>query len=269
MDVDHFRVEPHSSVRLADHDPGSKQGFKGEKEEALTELARLNERIVELQEVLYAQSLHKVLVVLQAMDAGGKDGTIRAVFHGVNPQGVKVASFKQPTDAELAHDFLWRIHPHTPGRGELVVFNRSHYEDVLVVRVHGLVPEKRWHRRYKHINDFEQLLHDEGATIVKVFLHVSKEEQARRFQERIDDPHKRWKFSAGDLSERERWHDYREAYEEALSRTSTAHAPWYVVPADHNWFRNLVVAQLVVDTLEGLDLRYPTPPLGVEGIKVS
>jgi PPK2 family polyphosphate:nucleotide phosphotransferase len=269
VNVNHFRVKPGHKVELADHDPRDTHGFDGGKEQALAELTRLNERIVELQEVLYAQSLHKVLLVIQAIDAGGKDGTIRAVLHGVNPQGVKVASFKQPTDAELAHDFLWRIHPHVPGQGELVVFNRSHYEDVLVVRVHDLVPKVRWERRYDHINAFERMLHDEGVTIVKVFLHVSKEEQAERFQERIDDPRKRWKFSHADLAERERWHDYRLAFEAALSRTSTEEAPWYIVPADHNWFRNMVVATVLVDTLEGLDLRYPAPPVGIEGLKVT
>ena len=218
---------------------------------------------------MYAQGSHRVLVVLQAMDAGGKDGTIRVVFDGVNPQGVRVASFKKPSEVELAHDYLWRCHAEVPASGELVIFNRSHYEDVLVVRVHEFVPEARWRRRYQHIRNFEELLTDEGTTIVKVFLHISKDEQATRLQERIDDPTKRWKFAKADLAERARWDDYQKAFEEALSETSTKAAPWYVVPADRNWFRNLVVAEILVETLEGLKLAYPPAEPGVEGLVVT
>ena len=267
MDLERFRVRPGNRLRLADHDPSDPDGRKTEsKEQAPERLAELTERLAQLQQVLYAEHRHAVLVVLQAMDAGGKDGTIRAVFHGVNPQGVQVTSFKEPSATELDHDFLWRVHAHTPRPGELAVFNRSHYEDVLIVRVHELVPETRWRTRYEHINAFERLLYDEGTTIVKFFLHISPDEQARRFQERIDDPTKRWKFSRGDLEERKLWDRYQEAYEEAIARTSSAAAPWHVVPADHNWYRNLIVAGVLVDALERLDLRYPDPPADLEGI---
>ena len=222
-----------------------------------------------LQEVLYAEGKHKVLVVLQAMDTGGKDGTIRHVFDGTNPQGVKVASFKKPTPEELAHDYLWRVHAHTPGSGEITVFNRSHYEDVLVVRVHNLVPEQRWSGRYEHINGFERALADEGTTIVKFFLHISKSEQRRRLQARLDTPDKQWKFSKGDLAERQRWDEYVDAYEAALSKTSTSHAPWYVIPADRKWYRNLAISQILVDTLNGFDMSFPPPEDDLTGIVVD
>ena len=222
-----------------------------------------------LQEVLYAEGKHKVLVVLQAMDTGGKDGTIRHVFGGTNPQGVKVASFKKPTPEELAHDYLWRVHAHTPGSGEIAVFNRSHYEDVLVVRAHNLVPEQRWSGRYEHINGFERALADEGTTIVKFFLHISKSEQRRRLQARLDTPDKQWKFSKGDLAERQRWDEYVDAYEAALSKTSTSHAPWYVIPADRKWYRNLAISQILVDTLNGFDMSFPPPEDDLTGIVVD
>ena len=208
-------------------------------------------------------------MVLQAIDTGGKDGTIRHVFDGTNPQGVKVASFKRPTPVELAHDFLWRVERQTPGNGEIAIFNRSHYEDVLVVRVHGLVPEERWRRRYDHINDFERRLADEGTTILKFFLHISKEEQRERLQARLDEPHKRWKFSRGDLKERALWDDYQAAYEAVLSRTSTEWAPWYVVPADRKWYRNLVISSALVDTLDTLDPQYPEPEEDLDGVVVE
>jgi PPK2 family polyphosphate:nucleotide phosphotransferase len=216
-------------------------------------------RIEQLQEVLYAQGTHRLLVVLQATDTGGKDSTIRRVFEGVNPQGVKVASFKQPTDEELAHDFLWRVHRHVPGDGEITIFNRSHYEDVLAARVHGIVSPEVWGRRYDHINAFERLLTDEGTRIVKFFLHISKDEQRERLQARLDDPTKHWKFSRGDLGERRRWDEYREAYTAMLERTSTAWAPWHVVPADRKWYRDLVVSSVLIRALESMDLRYPEP----------
>ncbi len=191
------------------------------------------------------------------------------MFDGVNPQGVKVASFKRPTPEELAHDYLWRVHPHVPGNGEMTIFNRSHYEDVLVVRVHDLVPEDRWSKRYDHINDFERLLADEGTTIVKFFLHISKDEQKERLQARLDDPDKHWKFSLGDLDERRRWPDYQAAFEAALSKTSTDWAPWYVVPADRKWFRDLVIGSVLVETLEGLGLEYPPPEDDLTGVVVE
>jgi PPK2 family polyphosphate:nucleotide phosphotransferase len=269
LDPSPFRVVPGSPVDLSVIDTRDTPGFEGGKKEGRRAHARLNERLEHLQELLYAQGRHRVLVVLQATDTGGKDGTIRKVFDGVNPQGVKVASFKRPTSQELAHDYLWRVHPHVPGDGEMVIFNRSHYEDVLVVRVHDLVPEERWSKRYDHINEFERMLTDEGTTIVKFFLHISKEEQRERLQARLDDPTKHWKFSLGDLDERKRWEDYRAAFEMALARTSTEWAPWYVVPADRKWYRDLVVASVLVDTLQKLGLDYPPPEDDLSGVVVD
>ena len=224
MELRDHRVEPGTSVDLADWP--TDVGGDLDRDEVRKETKRLNRRLEDLQELLYAQGEHKVLVVIQATDTGGKDGTIRHVFDGVNPQGVKVASFKRPTEEELAHDYLWRVHRHAPRSGEITIFNRSHYEDVLVVRVHGLVPRERWARRFDHINEFERMLADEGTTIVKLFLHISRDEQRERLQSRIDEPHKRWKFSRGDLDERTRWDDYQAAFAEMLERTSSPHAPW-------------------------------------------
>jgi PPK2 family polyphosphate:nucleotide phosphotransferase len=209
------------------------------------------------------------LVVLQAMDTGGKDGVIRHVFDGVNPQGVRVASFKVPTQEERDHDYLWRVHEKVPGAGEIVIFNRSHYEDVLVVRVHDLVPEKVWRKRYDHINHFERMLVDEGTTIVKFFLHIDLEEQKQRLQARLDEPNKRWKFSRGDLKERKLWPKYTRAYEEVLSRTSTEWAPWYIVPANRKWYRNLVIANVLLRTLDGMDMHYPDPDENLDGIVIE
>ena len=269
MDTDRYRVGPGTTVRLADHDPVDRALFTGDKDAGRKETKALNKRLEELQEVLYAEGEHKVLIVLQAMDAGGKDGTIRHVFDGTNPQGVKVASFKKPTRRELAHDYLWRVHRHTPGAGEIAIFNRSHYEDVLVVRVHDYVPPERWQRRYRHIVEFERLLAEEGTTILKFFLHISKEEQKERFQSRLDDPHKRWKFAKGDLAERRRWDDYMRAFEVALSETSKEWAPWYVIPADRKWYRNLVISRILVETLEALDMRYPDSEEDLDGIVIE
>ena len=255
LETTRFRVAPGATVRLDEHDPASIDGM--DKRDGKAAALQLNRDLEELQELLYADGRHKILVILQGVDACGKDGTIRAVFEGVNPQGVKVASFKRPTDEELAHDYLWRIHARLPRSGEITIFNRSHYEDVLIVRVHDLVARDRWAKRYDQIKAFEQMLADEGTTIVKFFLHVSKDEQRTRLQERIDNPAKRWKFSRDDLGERKLWDEYAAAFEDMLGKTSTAAAPWYVVPADRNWYRNLVVSQVLVDTLRGLDLRYP------------
>ena len=254
-----YRVKPGARINLGRWDPAETNGFDGGKGEAADELSRLNRKLEDLQELLYAEHRHKVLVVLQAMDTGGKDGTIRHVFEGVNPQGVRVASFKAPTPEELDRDYLWRVHRQVPGKGEMVIFNRSHYEDVLVVRVKKLVPPKVWRKRYVQIQDFERMLAEEGTTILKFFLHISPEEQKKRLEARRDEPHKRWKFNPDDLGERKRWPAYREAYEEAISRTSTPWAPWYVVPADRKWYRNLVVAKVLVETLESLNMRYPEP----------
>lgn len=257
IDGARHRLAPGVDAGLAERSPLAVNDFDGGKAEGREALRPIRRRLIELQELLWAESKHRLLVVFQAMDTGGKDGAIRRVFQGVNPHGIRVASFKRPTEAELAHDYLWRIHQQVPRNGEIVVFNRSHYEDVLIVRVHNLVPEGRWSRRYDHINDFERLLADEGTTILKFFLQISKEEQRRRLQARLDDPAKHWKFEMGDLAERELWGQYQHAFEEALSRTSTPHAPWYVVPADHKWYRDLVVASTIVQTLEGLGMQYP------------
>ncbi len=259
-----YRVEPGSRVKLAEWDPDDRTGFEGGKKKGTLELSKLRARLDELQALLYAEHRHKVLVVLQAMDAGGKDGTIRSVFEGVNPQGVVVTSFKVPTQLELDHDFLWRVHRHAPARGELAIFNRSHYEDVLVTRVHGLVDPDVCTRRYAQINDFERMLAEEGTTTLKFFLHVDREEQKARLQERLKDPRKRWKFRHADVEERKLWDDYMSAYEDALSATSTDWAPWHIVPANHNWYRNLHVVSAIVAALESLDMRYPPPQEGWE-----
>lgn len=267
--MDRYRVEEGSRVDLDDWDPGDQSQFAGEKQDGEKATARLNQRLEELQETLWADRRHRLLVVLQAMDTGGKDGTIRKVFEGVNPAGVRVATFKAPSATELAHDYLWRVHPHVPGDGEITIFNRSHYEDVLVVRVHDLVPRERWEKRYGHLVDFERLLADEGTTILKFFLHISEDEQRRRLQARIDDPTKHWKFSLGDLDERKLWDDYQRAYEDAISNTSTRFAPWYVVPANRKWYRDLVVASVLVKALEAMELRYPPPKQDLTGVVVE
>jgi PPK2 family polyphosphate:nucleotide phosphotransferase len=226
------------------------------------------EHLRELQEVLYAEAKHAVLVVFQAMDAGGKDGAIRSIFSGVNPQGCQVTSFKVPTPLELAHDFLWRIHLACPPKGMIGIFNRSHYESVLVERVKQLAPEKVWRRRFEHICEFERMLADEGTTIVKFYLHISEEEQKCRLQSRLDDPEKNWKFNPGDLAERARWDDYMAAFEEALEKTSTSFAPWYVVPSDKKWYRNHVIAHILARTLKNLDMKYPPPAQGLDRVKI-
>jgi len=218
------------------------------------------ERLTDLQDRLWAESKHAVLVVLQGIDAAGKDGTIRKVMTAFNPQGCVVSSFKVPTPEELAHDYLWRVHRRVPGKGEIGIFNRSHYEDVLVVRVHELVPREVWSQRYRQIREFERLLTETGTTIVKLFLYIDREEQRQRFQERYDDPRKRWKFSLGDLEERKRWEDYVQAYQDALSETSSDEAPWYVIPANRNWFRNLAVAAVLAETIDELRPAYPPAP---------
>ncbi len=267
MDISRYRVAANSTVELSVRDTNESGGFDKDEGQRLTK--KLNNKLEEFQELLYAEHKHKVLVVIQATDTGGKDGTIRHVFDGVNPQGVKVASFKKPTELELAHDYLWRVHAQTPGAGEITIFNRSHYEDVLVVRVHDLVEADVWSRRYEHIRNFEEMLTDEGTTIVKIFLHISKEEQRQRLQARVDEPRKNWKFSFGDLEERKLWDDYQEAFQAMLAETSTPNAPWYVVPADRKWFRNLVISEIMVQTLESLDMGWPAPEDRVPGTVVA
>jgi PPK2 family polyphosphate:nucleotide phosphotransferase len=264
---DLLRVNPGSRVTLAKLDPGATHGHN--KESAAHELEAGLARLTDLQDRLWAEGKHRVLVVLQGIDAAGKDGTIRHVMGAFNPQGCPVTSFKVPSPDELAHDYLWRVHRHVPGKGEIGVFNRSHYEDVLVVRVHDIVPKRVWSSRYDQINAFERLLAEEGTTILKFFLHIDKDEQRERFQSRLDDPTKRWKFRLGDLEERKRWDDYIAAYEDALSRCSTAEAPWYVIPSNRNWFRNLAVADILADTLDELKPRYPETTEDLTGVVVE
>ena len=263
-----YLIKPGSKVNLREWDPSDRSGFDGSKNEAEKQMVSLNRELETLQELLYAQHLHKLLIVLQGMDTSGKDGTIRQVFEGVNPQGIRVASFKIPTPEELDHDYLWRAHAYVPVKGEIVIFNRSHYEDVLIVRVHNLVPTEVWKRRYKQIRYFEQMLFEEGTKILKFFLHISSDEQKERLQARLDDPEKRWKFNPDDLLERKRWDEYMVAYEDAIRETSTKVAPWYIVPSNRNWHRNLVVAQTIVETLKELKMEYPQSQEDLKGIVI-
>jgi len=251
-----FVVEPGAKVRLAKIDP-SYTGKHKSHDEALPEIQKNLERMDKLQYLLYADGDQSLLVVLQALDAAGKDGTIRHVFSGMNPQGTFVFGFKQPTKEEAAHDFLWRVHRRTPGNGEVVIFNRSYYEDVLVVKVHKLVPHSVWSKRYELINDFETMLSRNGTTILKFFLHISPQEQLARFKQRLDDPSRHWKISESDYSERELWPQYVDAYEDAMKLTSTRHAPWYIIPSNHKWFRNLAVSQIIADTMDDMGLKLP------------
>ena len=269
IDPTPYRVPGGANVDLDDYDPGTKEGFDGKKPEGKRALKELNVRLSDLQARLWGEGRQRLLVVLQAMDTGGKDGTIRHVFTGVNPQGVHVRGFNKPTEDELARDYLWRVHHVVPESGAITIFNRSHYEDVLVVRVRSLVPEARWQKRFDHINDFERMLTDEGTTIVKLYLNISKDEQRDRLQARLDEPNKNWKFNKGDLEDRKLWGVFRGAYQDMLSRTSTEHAPWYIVPANRKWYRNLVVSSILIDTLETMDPRYPPPEEGLDEIVVD
>lgn len=264
-----YKVEPSKKILLAKLDPNETGDFDGGKEKGLKAIEKLNAELQELQELLYAEGKHKVLIVLQAMDSGGKDGTIRRVFEGVNPQGVKVASFKVPSAEELAHDYLWRVHKVVPGNGEMVIFNRSHYEDVLVVRVRNFAPKEVWSKRYEQINEFEKILADNGTLILKFFLNISKDEQKERLQARLDDPTKHWKFNLGDLEERKLWDDYQQAYEDVLNKTSTKYAPWFVVPANRKWYRDLVISTVLVDALKSLKMKYPKPKDNLDGIVIE
>ncbi len=256
------RIAPDSKVKLSKWDADDDDIVGKDKSVAHQRLDEYRERLDTLQELLFAEGKHKLLVVLQAMDTAGKDSTIRHVFQGVDPLGVNVACFKAPTAAELAHDYLWRVHPHVPGAGEIAIFNRSHYEDVLITRVNGWIDAAECKRRYRQINDFEHMLAETGTTILKFYLHISRDEQKKRLEERRDTPQKQWKFQPGDLAVRAQWDDYMEAYEAALSATSTAHAPWHVIPANSKLARNLMVSGLLVETLESLDMRYPQPAEG-------
>lgn len=260
-------VEPGSKIKLADIDPGFR-GKHESHEQAQPEIQKHVAKMDELQYLLYAEKRHSLLIVLQGLDAGGKDGVVRHLISGMNPAGCKVTGFKGPTAEELAHDFLWRVHPHAPGRGEVAIFNRSHYEDVLVARVHELVPKKVWAPRYELINDFEKLLAVENdTTILKFFLYTSKEEQLARFRERLKTPAKNWKISDADYKEREYWDDYISAFEDMLRKTSTKHAPWFVIPANHKWFRDLAISAIIVDAMAGMNMRMPEPTVDLEQIR--
>src|SRR5271169_4801770 len=264
VQTERYRVKEGEKVRLRAWSPADTSGL-GEAE-ALEESKKLLLKLERLQEVLYAEHKHKVLIVLQAMDTGGKDGTIKKVFEGVNPQGVRVAHFRTPTPEEADHDFLWRVHQEAPGSGEMVIFNRSHYEGVLTERVHGLIPRKIWLRRYKEIEHFEHLLHEDRTVILKFFLHISKDEQKRRLQERVTDPSKQWKFSLSDVHERRFWSKYMKAYEDALQKTSKDSSPWYVIPANLKWFRDLLVSTVIVERLEKLGMEYPKPSVDLNSL---
>ena len=259
-------VKPGTKVRLNDVDPSFTDKHESHKA-ALSELEADRKRLWELQYRLYAEHQRSLLICLQALDAGGKDGTVNHVLGAMNPQGCAVYGFKRPSSEELAHDFLWRIHKACPAKGHVSIFNRSHYEDVLVVRVHDLAPKKVWSKRYEHINAFEKLLVDNGTHILKFYLHISKDEQLRRFKQRIEDSARHWKISESDYAERHYWDDYVEAFEAALSKCSTDHAPWFVIPSNHKWFRNLAVAKIVIETLERMDIEFPKPTVDIDDIK--
>jgi len=261
-----FVVKPGAKVRLSKIDP-SYTGKYESHEKAAPDIAKHIERLEKLQYLLYADGSQSLLVVLQALDAAGKDGTVRHVFSGMNPQGTAVFGFKQPSKEELAHDFLWRVHARTPAKGEVVIFNRSHYEDVLVVRVHNLVPKSVWSKRYDLINDFEQMLTENGTSILKFYLHISPEEQLSRFAQRLDDPTRNWKISESDYSERKLWPEYVDAYEDAMELTSTKHAPWYVIPANHKWFRDVAISQIISDTMDDMGLKLPPAQVDLADIR--
>lgn len=261
-----FVVTPSTKLRLADIDPAYK-GKHESHDQAAPDIAAALARMDRLQYLLYANAGPSLLIVLQALDAGGKDGVIRHLFTGMNPQGTRVVGFKQPTRAEQAHDFLWRVHQQAPARGEIAIFNRSHYEDVLVVRVHNLVPPPTWSRRYELINGFERMLAENGTRILKFYLHISADEQLQRFKQRLDDPARHWKISESDYTERALWPRYREAYEEAIERTSTKWAPWYVIPANHKWFRNLAISEIAAVTMDEMGLNPPPPQVDLDVIR--
>lgn len=263
-----FQLTPGTAVDLNTLPTDGKQ-FHDDRDAAEKEFKTLRKEFIEWQRRLYAEGKQKLLIVFQAMDAGGKDGTIRNVLKGVNPQGVRVSSFKVPSKEELAHDFLWRIHQEVPGKGMMRLFNRSHYEDVLVVRVHDIVPESVWRPRYEHINNFEKLLSDTGTRILKFYLHISKDEQQERFQSRLDEPEKNWKFSLEDLEKRKYWDDYMAAYQEALQQCTTEHAPWYVIPANQKWFRNLAIMRIIVETMRQMNPQYPEAEGDLSGVTIN
>lgn len=263
---DKFIVEPGSKVKLDRIDAAYKDKHE-DQSFAQAEIETNTQKLRELQYLMYAEDKRSLLVILQAMDAGGKDGTINHVLGNMNPQGARVYGFKVPTVEEAAHDFLWRIHQAVPRRGQVAIFNRSHYEDVLISRVHNLVPKEVWSKRFDLINDFEKNLVDNGTHILKFYLHISEDEQLRRFKQRLDDPARHWKISESDYAEREYWNEYTKAFEDVLSQCSTKHAPWFIIPANHKWFRNLAVSQIVVETLEELKMAFPRPTVDIGEIR--
>lgn len=260
-------VKPGSKIRLKHFDP-SYHGKHESHKSALPEIQKNLQKMEQLQYLMYAENKHSLLIVLQGLDAAGKDGVVRHVLSGMNPSGCVASNFKQPTAKELAHDFLWRVHPHVPAKGSVAIFNRSHYEDVLVVRVHGLVPEKVWSKRYDQINDFEKLIVTENnTTILKFFLHISNQEQLARFAKRLDDPTRQWKISESDYKERDYWKDYIAAFEDVLSKTSTEHAPWFIVPSNHKWFRDLSISQIITRAMEEMKMQLPKPTVNLAEIR--
>lgn len=268
--LERYWVKPGSKLDLSKIDSREKTLFQGaEKSEFDTQFRVLQDQLQDMQKMLYAQNKHRVLVVMQAMDTGGKDGCIKHVFSHIDPQGIHVRSFKKPSEEELSYDFLWRVHSKVPPRGQLVIFNRSHYEDIIAVRVKKLFPDEVWKRRQRHVVEFERMLAEEGTTIVKIFLHISKEEQKERLEARLQNPVKHWKFNPDDLADRKRWDDFMAAYEDVMTKTSTGYAPWFVVPADRKWYRNLCVARIMVDTLAKLDMKLPKVDWDPKGIRIE
>jgi PPK2 family polyphosphate:nucleotide phosphotransferase len=263
--VKDFRISPGDHIRLGDFNPSYKGNYA--KHDALEKVEELRKKMGDLQQSLFAERQRSLLIVLQALDAGGKDGVIKHVIGSMNPDGCHVANFKEPTQQELAHDFLWRVEAQTPARGEIAIFNRSHYEDVLIVRVHNLVPKSVWSQRYEEINDFERRLVQNGTRILKFFLHISKEEQLQRFEQRLDDPAKYWKISEADYSEREYWDDYLRAYEDAFAKCNSDDAPWFVIPADHKWFRDLAISEIIVSVMDSMNFQVPQPTVDIEAIR--
>lgn len=264
-----FLFRPNSNINLPDLPTRGGELAGADRKETETAFKELRKELREWQYKWYAEGNRKFLIVLQALDAGGKDGTIRNIFQGVNPQGVEVTSFKAPSKEELAHDYLWRIHQAVPANGMIGVFNRSHYEDVLIVRVQNLVPESVWRPRFEQINNFEKMLHDNGTTILKFYLHISKDEQRERLQARIDVPEKRWKFEAGDLKQRAKWDDYMGAFEDVFQKTSTDYAPWHIIPADQKWYRNYAIMKILVEKMRELNPQYPEAEEGIEHLVIE
>jgi len=267
--MDNYLLKPGAQFKFDQWNPNDKSWFSGNKEAGVHELHRLKAELYELQVAFYAERKHRIMIVLQGMDTSGKDGTIRHVFGGLDPQGIHVATFGKPSTLEMNHDYLWRIHQQTPKTGQITIFNRSHYEDVLAVRVRQLMPRDVWSKRFKHIVDFEHMLTDENTTVVKLFLHIDNEEQKKRLIKRIEDPSKHWKLFPEDIKDRALWPAYTEAYEEAITRTSTSFAPWYIIPGNRKWYRNLVVASIMVETLKNLDPKFPQPDFDPHNLSVQ